>query len=236
MSDITFTSEMPVELVQYVGSDDMIAAAARVSTGNDILNEVTLPEKQAGLINYLVKARHGSPFEHGSMTFRIEAPIFVWREFMRHRIASYNESSARYRRMEPKFYRYPHGRPLVQAGSGAHPKLVDGGDTLFNITTEVMDDAAIVAWGAYQALLTAGAANEVARAVLPVSIFSSAYVTMNPRALMSFLSLRVDSPDAAYATKPQLEIQKVAEQMEAIFAEKFPLTHKAFVKNKRVAP
>lgn len=237
MNEIMFTSELTAELVQHVGSDAMIAAAARVSTGAD-LAEVDAA-KDRGLIGYLMRSRHGSCFEHGSMTFRIEAPIFVAREFMRHRVGwSYNETSARYREMEPKFYLYPEERPLVQAGSGAHPKL-EHGDKAPYMNWQVngaTQRAYEVSWKMYQGMLSDGAANEVARTVLPVGLYTSFYATCNPRSLMHFLSLRVDDEANAFTTKPQWEIQRVAEQMEAEFAEHFPATHEAFRKSGRVSP
>lgn len=229
-----FTSEIKVELVQCMGSDAMIAAAARVSTGAD-LGEFTGSDDEF-LIGYLMKNRHGSPFEHGAMTFRVEAPIFVFREWHRHRIASYNEVSGRYKKLEPKFYVYPEDRPLVQGGSGAHPKLVAGTEALRVHVNGSIASAARKAWKEYEALLDAGAANEVARAVLPVGIYSSMYVTMNPRAIMNFLSLRVDHFDNTFNTKPQWEIQKAAEQIEALFKQEFPQTGYHWHKNGRVAP
>ena len=229
-----FTSELTVKLIDGMGSDDAIIRAARVSTGND--EEELSPEKRAGLINYLAKKRHGSPFEHTAFTFYVEAPIFVFREFMRHRIASYNETSARYRKMDPKFYIYPADRPLVQEGSGAHPKLVTGSEELTTLVEEEIRAVGEFAWIAYDRMLEAGAANEVARAVLPVNLYSSMYVTVNARALMNFLSLRIDDEGNTFETKPQWEIQKVAEQMEAIFKQHFPITWDAWNRNGRVAP
>ena len=115
MSEIEFTSTMTVELVDSMGDDLSVARAARVSTLGDTAEHSQV--SNAGLIGYLMKNRHGSPFEHTSMTFRIEAPIFVFREFMRHRIGwSYNEVSARYSAIPPKFYVYSAERPLVQEG------------------------------------------------------------------------------------------------------------------------
>jgi thymidylate synthase (FAD) len=234
--EITWTAELPVVFRRHSGDDLGVIEAAMVSTGSDEEIEKLTPEKIKGLINYLMKMRHGSPFEHNSLTFRISAPIFVWREFMRHRIASYNEQSARYMQMEPKFYNYPVIRPLVQKGSSAHPDIQHGDMTLHSIVTTEVEHANRVAWESYQNMITAGAALEAARAVLPVNIYSSAYVTMNARALMNFLSLRVASDDAIYKTHPQWEINRVADQMEAEFARLFPITHEAFVRNGRVAP
>lgn len=230
-----FLDSVDVELVQFTGSDAMIASAARVSTGLDL--DKYSEEEDAGLINYLMKHRHGSPFEHNSMTFRISAPIFVFREFMRHRIGwSYNEVSARYKKLEPNFYVYPDERPLIQEGSSAHPKLVHGDASLLTSTNNTVEQAYKHAWEMYELLLQDGVANEVARTVLPVGIFSEMYATCNARSLMSFLSLRVDSEDSKFETKPQWEIESVARAMEFDFAEEFPDTHEAFVKNGRVAP
>ena len=232
---INLSSELDVTLVQSVGNDSSIAAAARVSTGLDLAEYSD--EDNAGLINYLTKHRHGSPFEHNSMTFRISAPIFVFREFQRHRIGwSYNEVSARYKKLEPRFYIYPGERPLVQEGSSAHPDLVHGDDSLTLSTNGTLYTAYKEAWNMYELLLKDGVANEVARAVLPVGIYSEMYATCNARSLMSFLSLRVDSEDAKYETKPQWEIETVARQMEFEFAGLFPSTYTSFVKNGRVAP
>lgn len=102
-----FRSDVTVGLVKSAASDSDVLFAARVSTaGEQSLEEVTKdPERSKGLINYLMRDRHGSPFEHNSMTFFISAPIFVFREFMRHRVGwSYNEESGRYRELEPVFY------------------------------------------------------------------------------------------------------------------------------------
>lgn len=230
-----FTSDLKVELVQHTGSDAFIASAARVSTGAEL--ESFEAKKDAGLINYLMKKRHGSPFEHGSMTFRIEAPIFVFREFQRHRVGwSYNEVSGRYKKLEPKFYTYPEGRPLVQAGSGAHPDLVHGDEKLHTWVNGSIQSSARKAWREYEAMLELGVANEVARAVLPVTTFSSMYATCNPRSLMAFLSLRVDAENNQFETKPQWEIQRVAEEMGEHFADLFPATEAAFEANGRVSP
>lgn len=112
---ITLTSEMKVELVQHMGGDAMAVAAARVSTRGQ-LNEVKSdPDEGDKLIRYLMKFRHGTPFEHGALTFFIHAPIFVWREFHRHRIGfSYNEESARYKQLDPVFFLPEFDRPMLK--------------------------------------------------------------------------------------------------------------------------
>ena len=232
---INLSSELDVTLVQSVGNDASIAAAARVSTGLDLAEYSD--EDNAGLINYLTKHRHGSPFEHNSMTFRISAPIFVFREFQRHRIGwSYNEVSARYKKLEPRFYIYPGERPLVQEGSSAHPDLVHGDNSLTLSTNGTLYTAYKEAWNMYELLLNDGVANEVARAVLPVGIYSEMYATTNVRALFNFLSLRTDDERAIVDSKPQWEIEQVAYKMEAFLETLFPASYMAWNSNGRIGP
>jgi flavin-dependent thymidylate synthase len=229
-----------------MGGDDMICKAARVSTlGAESLET----QESAGLINFLMKNRHGSPFEHGSMTFRISAPIFVWREFMRHRIGfSYNEESGRYKVLDPVFYvparkfwnsdrnEWIPGRHLIQVGKPGHYEFEQGTDgqevAVYNSLVESYSQA----WRSYQHMLNMNIAKEVARMCLPVAIYSTAYVTCNPRSLMSFLSLRTKNDLSMFPSYPQWEIEEVARNMEELFADKFPITHGAFMTNGRVSP
>lgn len=233
-SPTTTKSDLDVNMIQLVGSDQMICQAARVSTlGEDSLET----EESAGLINFLIKNRHGSPFEHGLMTFRITAPIFVWREFMRHRIGfSYNEQSGRYMELEAMAYIPMTSRRLVQIGKPGAYEFVPGTPEQYEIAIMELTKAYDQAWTSYHNMLDAGIAKEVARICLPVATYSTAYVTCNPRSLMSFLSLRTQHEDSTFPSYPQHEIRVVADRMEFIFAEFFPLTHAAFKKNGRVAP
>ncbi|QGJ88050.1 ThyX-like thymidylate synthase [Gordonia phage Avazak] len=230
----TTTSDLVVDLVQSSGSDEMICQAARVSTlGVESLDT----EESAGLINFLMKNRHGSPFEHGMTTFRITAPIFVWREFMRHRIGfSYNEQSGRYMELDALAYIPPIERPLVQIGKAGAYEFVQGMADQYEIAIKELCKSYDQAWSSYHTMLDAGIAKEIARICLPVATYSTAYVTCNPRSLMSFLSLRTKHEGSTFPSYPQYEINAVANQMEAIFAELFPTTHAAFNKNGRVSP
>jgi len=237
-SEIIFRSDMTVELVKASASDADVIWAARVSTaGEQSLDEIGEdPARSAGLINYLARERHGSPFEHTSMTFFISAPIFVFREFMRHRIASYNEESGRYRELSPVFYVPDADRKLIQIGKAGAYTFVDGTKEQLGITEAAMKEAYTLAYKQYQVMLDAGIAREVARAVLPVGLYSSMYVTMNARALMNFLSLRTAREGSHFPSYPQREIEMVAEKMEVEFARLMPLTHAAFEKSGRVTP
>lgn len=238
MSEAIFRSDMSVDLVKHSASDADVIWAARVSTaGEQSLDEINKdPAKSAGLINYLARERHGSPFEHTSMTFFISAPIFVFREFMRHRIASYNEESGRYRELQPVFYVPSQERKLVQIGKTGSYSFIDGTKEQYDITVRSMKESYVFSYEQYQKMLEAGVAREVARAVLPVGLYSSMYVTMNARALMNFLSLRTSREGSHFPSYPQREIEMVAEKMEEIFARLMPLTHGAFEKSGRIAP
>jgi thymidylate synthase (FAD) len=237
-SEVIFRDDVSVELIKASASDADVIWAARVSTaGEQSMDEIGEdPARSSGLINYLARERHGSPFEHTSMTFFISAPIFVFREFMRHRIASYNEESGRYRELKPVFYIPNADRNLIQIGKTGAYEFVPGTTEQFNVTVEAMKEAYLVAYKSYTTMLDAGIAREVARAVLPVATYSSMYVTMNARALMNFLSLRTSREGSHFPSYPQREIEMVAEKMEAEFAKLMPLTYQAFEKSGRVAP
>ena len=170
------------------------------------------------------------------MTFFVSAPIFVFREFMRHRIASYNEESGRYRELSPVFYVPNKDRKLVQTGKTGHYVFVDGTAEQYEVSVAAMKETYILAYANYKKMLDAGIAREVARAVLPVALYSSMYVTMNARALMNFLSLRKSREGSHFPSYPQREIEMVAEKMEEHFARLMPLTYAAFEKSGRVAP
>jgi len=237
-SELTFRSDVAVELVRSSAQDADVLFAARVSTrGESSLEDLDADaSRSSGLINYLMRDRHGSPFEHNSLTYYVQAPIFVFREFMRHRIASYNEESGRYRELRPVFYVPGPERRLVQQGKPGAYEFVEGSAEQHALVDRETRTVCEAAYASYQRMLEAGVAREVARIVLPVTIYSSMYVTLNARSLMNFLSLRTKRDDAHFPSFPQREIEMCAEQMEQAWAALMPLTHAAFDKNGRVAP
>jgi thymidylate synthase (FAD) len=237
-SPIEFRSDVTVELVRASAQDSDVVFAARVSTvGEASVEDVDSDaERSAGLIRYLMRERHGSPFEHNSMTFFVQAPIFVWREHMRHRIASYNEESGRYRELRPIFYVPDRERAVVQAGKPGAYEFHPGSPEQYELIDQAVRESCEVAYAQYKRMLDAGIAREVARMVLPVTIYSSAYVTMNARALMNFLSLRRKAEGSTYPSYPQREIEMVAEAYEEHLARLMPITHEAFIAAGRVAP
>jgi thymidylate synthase (FAD) len=236
--EIIFRDDVTVELIKSSASDNDVVWAARVSTAGENSREAVGEDasRDVGLINYLARERHGSPFEHTSMTFFISAPIFVFREFMRHRIASYNEESGRYRELRPVFYIPSKERKLVQIGKTGAYEFIDGTPEQYEISVKAIKESCLVAYENYQKMLDAGVAREVARVVLPVTLFSSMYVTMNARALMNFLSLRTAREGSHFPSYPQREIEMVAEKMEEHFARLMPITYGAFQKSGRIAP
>lgn len=235
---IRFRSDMSVDLVDVMGTDASFVAAARVSVvGAEAEQfENADPAEHAGLIKYLVTHRHGTPFEHAVLTFRVEAPIFVFREWHRHRVESFNEQSGRYSVLEPVFHIPDRDRPLVNAGTSARPKMVPGDALQYERQCRRMRMSYHYAYNDYLASLDDGVAKEVAREILPVGIYSTMYATANVRAWLHFLSLRTSNQDATFVSYPQYEIEQAAKQVEAIVADHFPLTYSAFADNGRVSP
>ena len=241
MSEITFRSDVTVELVRSSARDSDVLFAARVSTQGEQTLEAAASgseatERDKGLINYLMRDRHGSPFEHNSMTFYVQAPIFVFREFMRHRIASYNEESGRYKELSPVFYVPAPERNLVQVGKTGHYEFIPGSAEQVALVEQETRTVSQQAYESYKRMLEAGVAREVARIVLPMNIYSSMYVTMNSRALMNFLSLRTKREGTHFPSFPQREIEMCAEKMEDFWKELMPYTYDAFNQHGRVAP
>ncbi|MFI8093494.1 FAD-dependent thymidylate synthase [Streptomyces sp. NPDC086080] len=166
----------------------------------------------------------------------VEGP---WHNFLANGIVvhnSYNEESGRYRELQPVFYVPGEDRKLVQQGRPGKYEFVDGTPEQYKAVTDTMAESYRQSYAAYQEMLAAGVAREVARATLPVGLFSSMYATCNARSLMHFLGLRTQHELAKVPSFPQREIEMVGEKMEAEWAKLMPLTHAAFNANGRVAP
>jgi thymidylate synthase (FAD) len=239
VTEISYDSHMHVELIQSTGTDKTIVAAARVSTVGELSADSFAADApdQTGLINFLMKNRHGTPFEHGLFTFRVRVPIFVMRELHRHRIAfSFNEESGRYKKLDPVFFVPDVDRALIQTGKPGHYVYVPGEPDDTQFVKRSIERNSIQAWNEYNLMLDRGIAKEVARMVLPVNIYSTCYVTCNPRSLMAFLSLRTKSDEAKFPSYPMREIEQMGFQFEDHFSERYPITHEAFCKNGRVSP
>jgi thymidylate synthase (FAD) len=214
-----------VALDGALASDLAVVNGARVSF-NQAAQEWT--EREAGLIRFLMRERHGSPFEHGYFRFIVKAPLFVVREHHRHRAGhSYNEWSGRYSKLEAEFYVPDNVRTQVGKPGAYRFEPVD--ERTREFTRYQIEEAAHRAFETYEKLLDEGVAKEVARTVLPLSTYTKYYWSCNPRSLMHFCSLR--NHEAA-----QYEIRLYAAAAESFLERFMPVTHAAFVANDRVAP
>lgn len=233
---LVFTDQITVEVLDVNFSDDQVCLAAWTSTlGREA--DLANPERKKGLINRLMADRHGSPFEHNSATFRVTAPIFVWREHHRHRAGwSYNEESGRYKILEPHFYVPGPDRHLRQVGKAMAYQTEPGTRPQQHLVRGALEACAEDTYLTYLELLENDIMREVARMVLPVNIMSTCICTANSRALMHFLSLRQRHDDAKFPSKPMAEINLVADGYERCLAESAPVVHQAFVAHGRVAP
>lgn len=212
-----------VELEDFMGGDLRVVNSAKVSFAKRSSEMGASEEK---LIYYMMKHRHGSPFEHSYFTFCVKAPLFVVREWQRHRIGSFNEISGRYVEFEPDFY-YP-SKWRVPAKTNKQGSTFDDSE---HIGVDIAYEESIhSAWEYYQYILNNGIAREMARMVLPLSLYTQFYWTVNARSLMNFLSLRT-TEDA------QWEIRQYANTIaNNFFMLKMPITYKAWEENGRLAP
>ena len=215
-----------VRLDDAMATDLSVVNAARVSFAR---RKEEMDESDEGLIRFLMRDRHGTPFEHNSFRFHIRAPIFVAREWMRHRVGSFNEFSMRYAKATDDFYVPEPSDVRSQVGKpGSYsfePVSAEVAEAMREEVRAVYD----AAYAAYQRLIELGVARELARCVMPVGAYTEFYWTVNARSLMNFVSLRA-------AETAQREIRRYADACEAFLAEKMPVTHAAFVAAGRVAP
>ncbi len=204
-----------VRLIEHFGGDSGVVDAARVSYGGSSKGG----EQDRKLIAFLLKNSHMTPLEHAVFKFHVRAPIFVARQWFRHRIASYNEISYRYTEVKEDFYvpeRWRMQDRKNKQGSLASNDLDQ--EDLTALYTRQLGGA----MKAYRELLAAGVAREMARMVLPVSLFTEFYWTINARSLLNFISLRADH-------HAQWEIRQYAKAIADIFSEKMPWTWAAFI-------
>lgn len=223
MTETVFRSDSAVSLVNSMASDNNVAMSAWISFGNDNESRLEDRNKVEGLINFLYRNQHLTPFESSVFTFRVETPIFVAREVFRHRSSSFNEWSGRYSKMLPHFYMPDSTRPLQQEGKAGDYRFVAGSSEQYSTVYLRTMEAFEQSWYAYEQMTAAGVAKEVARNVLPLATYTQYYVTMNARNLMHFLDLRT-ADNALY------EIRQLAGEMEKHFAKEMPLTFAAWKK------
>lgn len=228
-----------VELIDFMGGDARVCQAARVSLGNFFKGSD--PEKDRKLLNYLMKHRHGTPFEHSVFTFYVKAPIFVERQWVRHRIGSFNQISFRYAEPTMDYY-VPREARVADDRNRQSSKLIkdafpnkafsptEGMGLLDGVMETIIVRNSEAAKEDYVSLLGHGIAKELARIVLPVNFYTEFVWTVNARSLMNFTSLR-SGQDA------QLEIREYSNVIfQVYFSEKMPKTAETFAANGYVAP
>jgi thymidylate synthase (FAD) len=215
-----------VRLDDSMASDLSVVNAARVSFAR---RKEEMDESDEGLIRFLMREQHATPFEHSVFRFHVRAPIFVAREWFRHRWGSFNEFSMRYARATNDFYvpepddvRTQVGKPGAYSFEPVEPEVAE---TTRRELTELYE----AAYATYERLVEAGVARELARLAIPVGAYTEFYWTVNARALMNFVALRA-------ADTAQREIRRYAEACERFFAEAMPVTYTAFLAANRVAP
>lgn len=216
-----------VDLENSCADDLSVVNSARVSF-NKYHNQMEVGDDK--LIAFLMKNRHGTPFEQNFFRFHIKAPIFVFREWHRHRIGiSINEWSARYSELKNEFYVPALENVRKQIGAPGHYEYMTAAETEAIYFRERLRHSSEQMFQAYKDSLEMGIAKEQARFFLPVNIYSEMFWSCNARSLMTFLSLR-NSPKAMW------EIREYAKVMEDVFFQFMPITAQAFVDNGRIAP
>lgn len=218
-----------VSLLKTMGGDDAVVAAARVSNGVDYSEASKGDEQDQKLITYLLKHRHGTPFEHTTFTFYVKTPLFVRSEWHRHRIASYNEISGRYVEYEPEFYIPEIFRVQSTSNKQGSVEANNRVQSWHTFAKFVVDAASRDAYTRYQQLLKEDVAKEMARMILPLNLYTQFYFTVNARSLMNFLELRC-------AENAQWEIRQYALAIRDMFKEAMPMTYQAFEENGFIAP
>jgi thymidylate synthase (FAD) len=215
-----------VRLDAAMADDLSVVNGARVSFAR---RKTEMDESDAGLIRFLMRDKHGTPFEHNAFRFHVRCPIFVAREWFRHRVGSFNEFSMRYARATDDFYvpepedvRSQVGKPGAYSFEPVDPELAEA-------TREELRAVYETAYATYERLVEQGVARELARSVMPVGAYTEFFWTVNARSLMNFVSLRA-------AETAQREIRRYADAVEVFLAERMPITYEAFVASGRVAP
>jgi thymidylate synthase (FAD) len=231
-----FRSDVKAVLMDSMGGEGSIVRRARVSVdGEDSIQIPThiLEGSDLGLLKWLYRHKHGTPFEGPEFEWYFEVPIFVSRQIVKHRLSSINEESGRYREMQGVFYLVPEaGRDIVQIGKTGNYEFAEGRPDQMEALRWVQKTQAESAWENYQKLIGFGISKEVARMHLPVSLYSSMYFKANLRSMLNFVSLRKDwGPDAVHASKAQYEIALLTDQIVPVIQEKLPNVWDLFVES-----
>jgi thymidylate synthase (FAD) len=208
-------------------ADDLsVVNSARVSFGN---RHSEMQEGDDRLINFLMRDHHGTPFEHNAFRFHVKLPIFVAREWVRHRIGSFNEMSGRYTTLPAEWYVPEEKDVRVRIGKPGNYTYEPADANSAQHYIRLLQTTCSASYLSYVDSLESGIAPEVARNFLHVNHYTEWYWTVNARSMMNFLALR-NAPTA------QREIQQYAKFIETSFKEVMPVTYASFIVNGRIAP
>ncbi|MFZ1683626.1 MAG: FAD-dependent thymidylate synthase [Candidatus Zixiibacteriota bacterium] len=206
-----------VRLIDYMGGDDAIVQAARVSYGEGTKKL----QEDRGLIRYLLRHKHTTPFEMVEFKFHVKLPIFVARQWIRHRSANVNEYSGRYSIMKEEFYLPPGVDIQKQSKNNKQGRAGELPEELRGEFTQYLETSQKDAYDKYMAFIDQGVARELARINLPLSLYTEWYWKIDLHNLFHFLKLRMD-PHA------QKEIRVYAEVMSDIVRTVCPMAYEAF--------
>tara|TARA_R110002020_G_scaffold54102_4_gene151104 strand:+ start:1473 stop:2129 length:657 start_codon:yes stop_codon:yes gene_type:complete len=210
-----------VRLVDSLGNDMSVVKAARVSYGNESKGL----EADTKLINYMMKHKHGTPFEHINFTFHIKCPIFIARQWFRHRIGSFNEISGRYVKLDTLCWTPTNWRKNLNLRNKQDSVIGEWDENELEDIESSFQNALNVVLTTYEHLLEKGVAREQARAILPVGTYTEFYWTVNARSLFNFLELRTHHT-------AQKEMQEYAEAIHSLSQPIAPISFSAWEKNR----
>ena len=217
MTDIEFSSKMGVQLIEAWGSDAKVAQSARVSTlglDND-------RKRVAGLVKALWRDGHYSPFESSGMTVAFDVPLFIRDQLVRHKSFAFSVKSLRYSEAAPKFYTPDATRPLIQTGKALDYRREPGTTQQDMRVVYSHEAAAVYSYDLYKAMINDGICDEVARNVLPASLYTALWMTGSLRSWLHFLNQRADK-------HAQHEIQEAANKVGHIIKDTYPTTYEAW--------
>jgi thymidylate synthase (FAD) len=222
MESIKFSDQLTIKLVDFAGSDLKMARYGKVVPPH------VKDEKLSGMrrVRHMLSKRHGTPFEQSYLQFYVRCPIFVLRQWHRHRIGwSYNEESGRYKQLAPLFYIASKKRPIVEVeGYKSYSPAFDYNDDAYLQYVLSTKNACRTAYREYEKMLGKKIGKELCRSVLGTAVYTSMYAACNLRSFLHFLNLRTQHPNANKESHPQWEIEQLALKAEKLVAKKFPST------------
>lgn len=254
MTSIVTRSDLTVRYLAHMGDDLSIVEDARTSLrkpgkprANATVRDLSANDRQR--IDDFFRYRHASTLRGCVLKVELEVPIFVQRQLRTHWVGfnqywptgendwlGFNDQSGKYARYTPHVWMPVAFRQEAPGFDPMQPTFVDADDTVDEALSSTLRAGYQAAWDAYEELIATGVSREIARAVLPEGLYVAGRITANLNGWLGLLSLRIDHPDNQVPTYPQLEIQQVAEQIEALIKALWPAAHAAWELHGRTRP